>query len=178
MRKGVFAVAAVCALALLALPLQAFAQQDTRVITLQPEHPAGASQAAGDGGLVNAQQDPADGQTTTPDQTTTDDQTTTPDQTTTEDQPDPELQGDDDGVPQQYTDPLAGENGNSGGQQGQEQASPVATVPVVQSTASQLPRTGDPLDILWIAGGLMVLAGLGLRRACRTTEYPYSLPRY
>jgi LPXTG-motif cell wall-anchored protein len=176
MRKGVFAVAAVFTLALLALPLQAFAQQDARVITLQPEHSAGASQAAGDG-LVTAQQDPD--QATTPDQTTTpDDTTTTPDDTTTDDAPAPELEGDDDGVPQQYTDPLAGENNNAGGQEGQQQASPVATTPVVQSTASELPRTGDSLDILWIAGGLMVLAGLGLHRACRTREYPYSLPRY
>ena len=81
-------------------------------------------------------------------------------------------------MPQQYTDPLAGENGNSGQQQGQQQTAPVAAAPAVQSTASQLPRTGDPLDVLWIAGGVMVLAGLALRRACRTTEYPYSLPRY
>ena len=153
MRKGVFAVAVLCALALLALPLQAFAQED----------PAG--------GQTTTEQ------TTTPEQSTTPDQTTTPDETTTVELPADDLEGDDN-VPQQYTDPLAGENGNGGDQQGQQQAAPVAVAPVAQTTASELPRTGDPVDGLWIAGGLMVLFGLGLRRACRTREYPYSLPRY
>ena len=147
-------------------PLQALAQTDSRVVTLEPEGQVTASQQTGDGGLQDAQQDPAAPEDPAAQQDPADEA------------PSQELQGDDDGVPQQYTDPLAGEDDGSGGQQGQEQAAPVATAPVVQSTASQLPRTGDPLDVLWIAGALMLLVGVALRRACRETEYPYSLPRY
>jgi hypothetical protein len=157
MRTGVFVLAAACAVLML-VPLQALAQADSRVVTLQPE-----------GQVTTAQQDPA-----------APDDPATQQQDPADDAPTQDLQGNDDGVPQQYTDPLAGEDdGNSGQQQGQEQAAPVASAPVVQqTTASQLPRTGDPLDVLWITGALMLLVGLGLRRASRETEYPYSLPRY
>ncbi len=146
------------------VPLQALAQADSTVVTLQPE-----------GQVTAAQQDPA-----APEDPAAQQDPTAQQQDPADDAPSDDLQGNDDGVPQQYTDPLAGEDDNSsnGGQQGQEQAAPVATSPVVQSTASQLPRTGDPLDVLWITGGLLLLVGLGLRRASRETEYPYSLPRY
>ena len=106
------------------------------------------------------------------------------DDTTTDDEPTNDLQGNqgnDDNIPQQYTDPLAGEDDqNSGGQQGQaEAADPVATAPAVQTTtASQLPQTGAPLNGIWIAGLLLLAVGAVLRFAFRRREYPYPLPRY
>jgi hypothetical protein len=105
------------------------------------------------------------------------------DDTTTDEAPTNDLQGNqgnDDNIPQQYTDPLAGEDNDSGGQQGQaETVDPVATAPAVQTTtAGQLPQTGAPLDGIWIAGLVLLATGTVLRFALRRREYPYPLPRY
>ncbi|MBN1529338.1 MAG: hypothetical protein JW895_09785 [Thermoleophilaceae bacterium] len=101
------------------------------------------------------------------------------DEPTTDEAPTNDLQGDDSDIPQQYTDPLAGEDDqNSGGQQGQEEAAPVTTAPAVQTTAAQLPQTGTPLGGVWIAGLLLLTVGAVLRFALRRREYPYPLPRY
>lgn len=154
MKRAVLAVLVPVALLLLAAPLGALAQEPA------PAAPAPAA-------LSEAPQaEPAQDETTT-------------DETTTDETPTDDLQGDDTDIPQQYTDPLAGEDDqNSGGQQGQEEAAPVATAPAVQTTASQLPQTGAPLSEIWIAGLLLLGAGATLRFAFRRREYPYPLPRY
>jgi LPXTG-motif cell wall-anchored protein len=97
-----------------------------------------------------------------------------------DEQPTGDLQEDESDVPQQYTDPFAGEDDeSSGGQQGEEEAAtPVTTAPVAQTTAGQLPQTGTPLSGIWIAGLLLLGAGAVMRFAARRREYPYPLPRY
>ena len=154
MKRGVLAVLVPIALLLLAAPLGALAQEPA------PAAPAPAALSE------EPQAAPAQDDTTTDDEPTNDLQGN---------------QGDDDNIPQQYTDPLAGEDNddsNSGGQQGSEEAAPVATAPAVQTTAAQLPQTGTPLSPIWIAGLLLLGAGTALRFAFRRREYPYPLPRY
>lgn len=156
MKRAVIAVLVPIALLLLAAPLGALAQEPA------PAAPAPAALSE-EPQAVPAQDEP-----------------TTDEQTTTDEEPTNDLQGGNGDIPQQYTDPLAGEddNQNSGGQQGQEEAAPVATAPAVQTTPSQLPQTGAPLSEIWIAGLLLLGAGATLRFAFRRREYPYPLPRY
>ena len=91
-------------------------------------------------------------------------------------------QGEDDAAPDQYTDPLAGEDDDqAGAQQGQDAAAPPVAAPVVPTTtAAQLPRTGknDPSPILVIIGGGLLATGLALWLFTRRRDYQYPYPRY
>jgi LPXTG-motif cell wall-anchored protein len=101
---------------------------------------------------------------------------TTPTETTPEEEAPAEPGGDSDGVPQQYTDPLAGQDPDDGGQE--QSPEPAATQGVSAVSVSQLPSTGTGAPTqLYALGGLGLLGfGLAMRLLCREREYPYPLP--
>ncbi len=98
---------------------------------------------------------------------------------TTPEEPAPGDQGDSD-VPQQYTDPLAGQNDDqTPKQQDPAETAPAATgVQSVSAAGSQLPSTGAPAGLLAIAGLALLAAGLAMRLLCRDSAYPYPYRRY
>jgi LPXTG-motif cell wall-anchored protein len=102
---------------------------------------------------------------------------TEPDQT---EEPGPaEPGGDSDGVPQQYTDPLAGQNEGDGQEQpAAETSAPAATGVQSVSAAGQLPSTGAPAGLFALAGAALLAAGAILRLLFRDSVYPYPYRRY
>ena len=98
---------------------------------------------------------------------------TTPEEPTT-----PGDQGDSD-VPQQYTDPLAGQNDDqTPNQQDPAETAPAATGVQSAAAGSQLPSTGAPAGLLAIAGLALLAAGVAMRLLSRDSAYPYPYRRY
>ena len=78
---------------------------------------------------------------------------------TTPEEPAPGDQGDSD-VPQQYTDPLAGQNDQTPKQQDPAETAPAATgAQPVSASGSQLPSTGAPAGLLALGGLTLLGAG-------------------
>jgi LPXTG-motif cell wall-anchored protein len=102
---------------------------------------------------------------------------TEPDET---DEPGPaEPGGDSDGVPQQYTDPLAGQNeGDGQDQPAAETSAPAATGVQSVSAAGQLPSTGATAGLLALVGAALLALGAALRLLSRQSVYPYPYRRY
>ena len=89
-----------------------------------------------------------------------------------------EPQGDSDGVPQQYTDPLAGQNEDDGQEPATETSAPAATGVQSVSAAGQLPSTGATSGVLVLAGLALLAVGGALRLLSRQSAYPYPYRRY
>ena len=99
--------------------------------------------------------------------------------TTPEEEPTPGDPGDSD-VPQQYTDPLAGEDDDqTPNQQEPAETAPSGTgVQSVSATSSQLPSTGAPAALLALGGLALLGAGVAVRLLSRDDAYPYPYRRY
>ena len=101
---------------------------------------------------------------------------------TEQEEPGPaEPQGDSDGIPQQYTDPLAGQN-EGDGQEPQtpaaETSAPATTGVQSVSAAGQLPSTGATAGLLALAGLALLAVGAALLLLARQSVYPYPYRRY